>query len=93
VAELDAPSENAEHQPRRVQVPTDRDLFGRPIDFVECDVEAAGQWDESRWLPHPPYLNSTGGAGSSLSGAARRQQSASVCERRSRRTIRVPLRG
>ena len=24
--------------PRRVQVPTSRDLYGRPVDFIECDA-------------------------------------------------------
>jgi hypothetical protein len=41
-------------EPRRVQVPIGRDLFGRPTGYIECDLEAVGQYDESRWSARPP---------------------------------------
>ena len=40
--------------PRRVRVPTGRDLFGRPAGFIEADVDAVGQWDASRWSAQLP---------------------------------------
>jgi hypothetical protein len=40
--------------PRRVVVPTGRDLYGHPVDFIECDADATGHWDETRWSAHPP---------------------------------------
>jgi hypothetical protein len=50
IDELDEPE-----PPRRVRVPTGRDLFGRPTDFVECDDPAAvGHWDASRWSAESP---------------------------------------
>lgn len=52
--EASALGHGPDHEPRRVRVPTDHDAFGRPINFVEADVDAAGAWDDSRWSAHPP---------------------------------------
>jgi hypothetical protein len=43
-----------EAEPRRVRVPTSRDLYGRPVDFIDADPDAVGHWDDSRWSAHPP---------------------------------------
>ena len=40
--------------PPRVWVPTGRDAFGQPCDFIEVDAEAAGGWDASVWGDRPP---------------------------------------
>ena len=43
-----------EAAPRRVRVPTSRDLYGNPLGFIECEEAAVGHWDDSRWSAHPP---------------------------------------
>jgi hypothetical protein len=37
--------------PATVSVPTRVDELGRLVDWIECDPEAAGQWDVRRWAP------------------------------------------
>ena len=42
-----------EESPHRIRVPTRYDMFGTPTEFIECDPEAAGQWDSRCWRDHP----------------------------------------
>jgi hypothetical protein len=43
-----------DNTPKTVRVPIRFDPCGRPVEFIETDPEAAGQWDDSRWHPFPP---------------------------------------
>ena len=36
-----------------VRVPTAVDPFGNVTEWVECDREIAGQWDQRQWRDHP----------------------------------------
>ena len=42
-----------DQEPKTVRVPTAFDMFGNPTEFLECEPEAAGQYDPRRWRNHP----------------------------------------
>jgi hypothetical protein len=49
------PDDSAEPEsPPTVLVPARCDLFGQPVDLVEANPAAAGQWDERLWSDRPP---------------------------------------